>query len=217
MRTLLSALLLLMAGSAVAETRFVDDKLLITLRTGQATTYQILKTLPSGTPLELLEEDGQYSRVRTEDGTEGWVLTQYLSASPIARDRLLRAERRIEQLQTQIDSLKQQLGETRGERNALAKQHKDAADDAEKLRRELNTLQETAARPIKLAQENRQLKEELKSLQQQSSLLESDNERLRDRSERDWFITGAGVLGGGILLGLVLPMLRRRKRNGMFD
>jgi len=216
MRTLTCALLLLFAATAAAETRYVDDQLVITLRTGQATTFQILKTLPSGTPLELLQEEGKYSRVRTQDGTEGWVLSQYLSAEPVARDLLARAEQRLERLERDKRELQQQLATLGKERDTLEREHSDAATQADSLQQELTALRKTAARPIELAQENRELKNSLGELQQQNRLLEADNQRLQDRSQRDWFLTGAGVLGGGIFLGLVLPLLRRKRKEGMF-
>lgn len=217
MRTLLTALLLLVTAAASAETRYVDDKLIITMRTGQGTTYQILKTLPSGSKMELLQDAGKYSQVRTEDGTEGWVLTQYLSATPIARDQLVRAEQKLQQLQEEKRKLQQQLSETGKERDSVSREHKALSSEADKLQSELKRLREVAARPIELAQENSELKDKLDQLQKQNQLIEAENSRLRDRSERDWFMTGAGVLTGGIFLGLVLPMLRRRKKNGMFD
>lgn len=217
MRSLTAALLLFLATTASADVRYVDDTLVITMRTGQGTSFQILKTLPSGTPMELLEEDGKYSLVRTEDGTEGWVLSQYLSDTPIARYRLERAEQQIAQLKAQKKSLQQRLAQTAGERDAIAKTHREISRENEQLREELDRIKQVARRPIELAQENRQLREQLDELQSQSNKLQADNIRLQDRSQRDWFITGAAVLAGGILLGLVLPMLRRRRKSGMFD
>jgi SH3 domain protein len=42
-------------------------------------------------------------------------------------------------------------------------------------------------------------------------MLDEENTSLRDRTNRDWFLAGAGVLFGGILLGLLVPKLRKRK------
>ena len=63
---------------------YVIDQITITLRAGQGTQHQILRTLPSGTPMEVLRvnEDSGYSQVRTKDGVEGWVLSQYLIDEP---------------------------------------------------------------------------------------------------------------------------------------
>jgi SH3 domain protein len=60
------------------------------------------------------------------------------------------------------------------------------------------------------------MKQRIAELETEVSRLDDTNSKLQDRSQRDWFLTGAGVLGGGIFLGLVLPMLRRKKQSG-FD
>ena len=44
--------------AAAANYQYVSDKLVITLRTGQGNTYQILKTLETGTRLEVMETTG---------------------------------------------------------------------------------------------------------------------------------------------------------------
>ncbi|MCW8841276.1 MAG: TIGR04211 family SH3 domain-containing protein [Gammaproteobacteria bacterium] len=217
MRIILIVLMLLFASAAAAETRYVDDKLVITLRTGKGNSYQIVKTLPSGTRLELLEESGDYSRVRTDNGIEGWALNQYLTATPIARDRLVRANQQLERLQAEKEQLQQQLNAISKERAELSRELSGTTNEAQQLREELEELKRVAAKPVELAQQNRQLREQLTTLQQQKGELESDNQRLADRSQREWFITGAAVLGGGIILGLILPLLRRRKKSGMFD
>lgn len=219
MRTLLTTLLLLLAATttAVAETRYVDDKLVINLRTGKANTYRILETLPSGTPLEVLEQDGYYSRVRTSDGIEGWVQSQFLSKTPIAKVRLARTERQLEKLRKAHDELQQQLAALQNEKGELSTERENLSGETQRLREELAELKDVSARPIELAENNRKLKDTINTLQQENQQLVSDNERLKDRSQREWFIVGAGVLLGGIFLGLVLPMLRRKKKSGMFD
>ena len=65
---------------AAADTRYVGDELVITLRQGKGTDYKIIRTLKSGTPFEVLEEGKSYLKVRTEDGVEGYVLRQYVTS-----------------------------------------------------------------------------------------------------------------------------------------
>jgi len=36
---------------------------------------------------------------------------------------------------------------------------------------------------------------------------------LKDRSEREWFVRGAGVVIVGILIGLIVPRLKLRKKS----
>ena len=217
MRIALTALLFLFATSAAAETRYVNDELVITMRTGKATTYQILRTLPSGTPLEVLEEDDKYIRVRTRDGLEGWVLAQYLTNTPVARDRLVQAEKQLSQLQADKQQLQKTLAELKQEKGTVEKEQRSLSAETEKLNKELEHLRNVAARPIELDRQNRELDQKVETLQREIEQLKSENARLQDHTQRDWFLTGAGVLLGGILLGLILPMLRRKKRTGMFD
>jgi SH3 domain protein len=198
----------------LAKTQYVSDHLVITLRTGQGNSFQIIKTLDSGERLEVLEETTSgYTRVRTSDGTEGWVRSQYLDDQPIAREQLATAQARLKSLQEKNQSLAAQLKALQKDNhqlnsslNTLTKQHKEAESD-------LKRLNEVAAKPIMLDKENRDLKEKTISLTNQLQLLKQENQLLKDRSDREWFIAGAGVLLGGILLGLLAPKLRRRKKD----
>jgi SH3 domain protein len=217
MRFIVTLFILLLSTAAVGETRYVNDELIINLRTGQGNTYRILRTLPSGTPLEILEENEQYIYVRTRDGIEGWVGSQYLVNTPIARDRLVQAEKRLSQLQAEKQQLQQALSELKQEKGSVEKEQRTLSAETENLSQELERLRKVAARPFELDRENSELKQHLRSLQNEINQLTSDNSRLQDSSQRDWFLTGGGVLFGGILLGLILPMLRRKKKSGMFD
>ena len=57
-------------GIVCAETQYVSDQLVITLREGQGNEYKIIKMLKTGTPLEIIEESELYLKVRTESGNE---------------------------------------------------------------------------------------------------------------------------------------------------
>ena len=43
--------------------------------------------------------------------------------------------------------------------------------------------------------------------------LKQEMQVLDDRSNREWFMIGGGVLGLGVLLGLLLPIFSRRKKR----
>ncbi len=209
-------ILLLITSMAVAETRYVDDKLVIMMRTGMGNQFQIIETLPSGSRLELLGEEGQYANVRNEAGEEGWVLKQYLTATPVARLRLAAAEKKLQTAQSRSAHLQEQLAALKAEKGQLENEVTSLNTQVAQLQEELTSLRESAARPIELAEENRTLKADIANLQQSEQLLQMRTNRLEDNSQREWFMVGAAVLFGGILLGLILPMLRRKK-TGMFS
>ena len=76
--SLVLALALGLVTTGIAETRYVSDRLDIQMRTGKGTKFRILRMLPSGTAVEVLETDtaNGYTRVRTPGGVEGWVLSR---------------------------------------------------------------------------------------------------------------------------------------------
>lgn len=209
-------LCLLGVTSAWAEpVRYVSDQLVITLRTGQGNQYQILKTLPSGTRLEVLQEgDKGYTQVRTPDGQVGWVLTQYLIDTPIAKQQLATAEKQLNALREQATQNKQQLSQLTEERDTLDAQVKQLTHTNETQARELARLKEVSATPLRLDAENKSLKEKMISLERNLQVITQENQALKDQAEREWFMAGAGVLFAGMLLGLIIPRLRMRKKTG---
>lgn len=75
-------------------------------------------------------------------------------------------------------------------------------------------LQEAAGQAVTLASQNQQLEQQLQTLQAQVDGLRDEAAALRADDRRRWFATGAGVLTAGLMIGLVLPLLRGRKRRG---
>lgn len=213
-RKLLFALcLLLLGGSVFAETKYVVDQIVITLRSGQSNQHQILRTLPSGTKMEVLETGDKYSRVRLADGTEGWVLNQYMTSTPIARHRLAATQKRLVELEAENVRLKEELAAANSKEGDISRQYATLKKEDAKLNEELERLRRVAAKPLQLKNENTRLKKELLDIENEHELVQQENQMLRDSGEREWFLTGAGVIILGIILGLIAPSLRPRKKS----
>ena len=113
-RTLLSVLLLSITLNAQAETRYVSDELEIDMRSGTSNQHRILRMLPSGSALEVLEDDkaSGYSRVQTSSGAEGWILSRYLQTSAPASKRLAETEKKLAELELQSRQRMAKLSES---------------------------------------------------------------------------------------------------------
>lgn len=206
-------LLIAVAGTAVAAPRYVSDQLKISLRTGPSNEYKILKVLQSGTRLQLLEDQGEHLRVQTEDGLEGWVRTQYILEEPTAALKLESVEKRLERLTDDAHTLKEKLSASESQRRDLNAQVVALTRDKNGLETLLADLRQAAAEPLRLREENGAMRDRVAALEAERDRLTGENAHLRDSAYRDWFVTGAAVLGGGIVLGLVLPMLRRKRKT----
>lgn len=206
-------LVLSFSAGAIAQTQYVSDDLQINLRTGQGDQYRITKILSSGTRLTVLEQgEGEWVRVRTQGGDEGWVRAQYLQSEPVARDRLAQAQARIAELTNQQRNLGGQTSTLREENQRLSSELQTAQAEVQRLSTELDELKRISANAVNLNQTNQQLMEERQLLETEIDILQAENERLADDSRQTWFLYGAIAVGIGVILTLLLQGMRSRRR-----
>jgi len=210
-----ASLLLLACGSAIGETRYVSDNLEITMRNGKGTNYGITRMLRSGTAVEVIEDDkaAGYTQVRTSGGKEGWVLSRFLMKGQAARDRLAAAEKKLAELELDNRKKETAMAALTEEKSALEKQLASLEGQSRNVSQELAEIKRTASSALAIDSENKDLKGRVVSLERQLQILQQDNEGLRDRTARDWFMVGAGVVLLGILVGLIIPRIRWRKKS----
>jgi SH3 domain protein len=203
-----------MAG-AQAEVRYVSDRLEIQMRSGKSLQHRILRMLPSGTRLEVLETDAEagWSRVRTPGGKEGWVLTRFLMDNAAARDQLASAQKKLAELEVENGTLKAALDELRNAKGSVEKERTELGRESQRLAQELEEIRRTASSALAIDAENKKLKTQMVAVQREIETLQQENDSLRDRTARDWFMVGAGVIILGILIGLIIPRLRFRRRS----
>ncbi len=213
--SLILVLLIAISGLAQAETRYVSDRLEIQMRTGKGTQFKILRMLPSGTALEVLEVDQQngYSRVRSPGGVEGWVLSRYLMKGKAARDRLAEAEKKLARLELENRKLSGSVGELQNEKGNIDQERGALSKENRKLSQELDAIRRTASSALAIDAENKELKSKIVAYERQAQTLKQENEGLKDRTARDWFMVGAGVIILGMIIGLIIPRIRWRKKS----
>jgi len=108
---------LLVVGTAHAQTSYVTDVFEITLRSGPTNSNKILKMLPSSTAVEVLRSDKDWSLVRAE-GVEGWVLTRYLTGTVPAALQAERFAKENETLRAKMAEMTEKTSATTGENQA---------------------------------------------------------------------------------------------------
>lgn len=211
---------LLMFTHAIAETRYVTDQFEITLRTGSSSSHAIQRMVKSGTLLEVLEQDEEsgYSKVQTSSGVEGWVLTRYLMREPAARTQLQNLVKQVTNNAPQNSSIRSQMDLIKTEYDNANNRIRDLEQDKKQLEHQLNEIKNASANVLAIDAENQQLHQKFTEAKSQLEVLQEQYTRLNDSHEKDWFITGALVLLGGLLLGLIIPKIswQRRSRYGSF-
>lgn len=214
-RFLLLLLCLCGLGQALAETRYITDIAQIELRKGEGTRYKILRYLTSGEAVEELSTNKRtgYSRVRTKDGTSGYILTRQLQDEGGARDRLAATEARLAELQQAPDQLAVKLSQLRSAHEKLTTDHAALEQEKERLEEELAAIKYASINLVAITQERSNLRKRVAGLTGQVADLQQKNRDLKNETNQRWFLIGAGVVTGAILIGLVLPHLRFRRRK----
>lgn len=203
-----------LAGGATPENAYVSDQLVITVRDAPSRAADILMNLRTGDSVLVLERppDSDFVRVRTQSGVEGWSLAQYLMAAPAAAVLLEQIEAesrgqvsRLDAATAKVDALEAELARTGNELEQITRQF-----EAQAL--ELTDIRNAAAGSLALREQNAVLSQRLESIESATTELAAENAALAARTQRDWFIAGAGVLGGGMIIGWILSRISRRKR-----
>jgi len=212
---------------AYADTRYVIDELIITLRAGKSTDHKIVKTLKTGTPLEVLEEDDTYLKVRTSDGSEGYVLSQYISSELPKIKIIENLENEKSSLQKKIQELEEAKSSLQEKYNAIQDKYKvdlseitnksstieqsleQALKNERSLAEKYDTLLAQSENVVEIAAERDQLLEINKKLAADFENLQKINNKISDSRMIKWFLAGGGVF----LFGWIIGKISRKRRS----
>jgi len=96
----------LLTTIAHAETVYVIDELKIGLHEDSTIDSPIIKLVPSGTSLSVIERDNDLIHVQEAGGTKGWINSKYVVADKPGKSRITELEKNNEALQQEIAQLK---------------------------------------------------------------------------------------------------------------
>ncbi len=215
-------------GTSGKDIRYVGDFIVITLRAGMGDEYKVLKVLKTDTPLEVLEEDDNFIRVKTATGEEGWVRSRYV-ASAVPKPIIIEGLRQeINKLKQDIEMLEKNVAEMSRQKNIeieqnenttmqLQKQLKGKENEIAVIKKETgqakskySKLLESSSNVAELVKELEEFKKNNSALNKEIGELKSTNQHLKSKKEElvrlrllKWFLSGGGVLFVGFILGWI--------------
>lgn len=214
---LLALTLLVTAASAAAvEKRYVTDTLWLQLRSGPSTEYRILQAIPSGEHLIFIEEDAEtgYTKVKTDKGLEGFVLTRFLENEPIAKEKLVLANRELERVKAELETTRTQRNQLQSEVEKLKSERSGLGRENTDLEKELERIKSISAGALELDEKARTLTERNQELELQLESISAENAQLHDNRQQTYLLYGGGLVFLGILAGLILPSIRGKRSSG---
>lgn len=207
---LILSFIILTSGMAPAETMFVSDRLEITLRTGPGNNRKIIAMLKSDEALDVLETENEWSRVLLANGKEGWVITRFLTPDQPSRIALETLKQKHDQLLTEIDELRQAKTVLTSEKEKFSAELKQKNNHLAELSKAFETLKAESADFIQLQSDYKNSMTALKQQTQKALELDNEVEKLHWNQNVRWFLSGAGVLLLGFIIGFSTKRQRRR-------
>lgn len=242
MALLMTALILIISGlPAFAETGYVSDMLILSMREGPGREFNVIATLRSNMAVEILEKQPPFLKVETESGDQGWVEAQYITLETpksILAEQLARKvaslekelELALEPQDVQDDIIDADGGADEGEQLALKNELEIIRSEKQALMDETASLKEALAQlkaqysetpqaeaDAERVRENQALKEEIQALKAGSGNKTHDPGDVLKVGMIKWFLSGAGVLIAGWLLGKSMTGSRRKKSGGLLS
>jgi len=195
LKYLFTIVALLISSVAISAPRYVSDDIYIYLHSGPSLEFRITGTVKSGDRVETLKYNKatKFTRIKTSHGKVGWVKNSELQTNLTAKLLLPKVQKDLKLAQDKLANIanknKQKMA---GNVDTIIQQEKLITN----LRRERSSLQNSIM--------------ELKERNLELDLLQSTKD---DRVKMEWMINGGGVLIFGLIIGLILPFIPRRKKR----
>ncbi len=206
------ALLLINTVASAQSFVYITDQVDIPMRSEKTFSDNIVRSLSSGSKLEILQatEDG-WTQVKFENST-GWIISRYLSNNPPARAQLEKLRQSYNANKLLITKLAERKDALESEVKTLKEKNTKLSIQTNKSKSEKEHIEQVYKDALKLEHLNEKITTENLQLKTEIQLLKNNNTATEESSSRNWFITGSFVLFFGILIGFIFPNFVNRRR-----
>jgi SH3 domain protein len=213
MKSFIVFFIVLFSTVVQAETMYVYDIIKITVRTRPGVNNKIVAMIKSGERVELLkpeEPEKDWSLVRITNGKEGWVLSRFLT--PKEPDGLVldRLEKEYNLLKNQAVSMIEENKVYKKENEKLNSELKTNKEISKKIKSSYETLKKESAEFLELKSNYEKTSSKLIEHTKKAKKLEEELTKLLLHQNIKWFLSGAGVLLLGFVIGFSTKRQRRR-------
>ncbi|NTU73996.1 SH3 domain-containing protein [Candidatus Roizmanbacteria bacterium] len=208
--------------------RYVSDVLVINIKNRLEKPYEVVATVQSDDPVQIIEESGNYLKIETADGKQGWIAKHYLKSEMPKALLIKQLKQEVTDLKDQLSSKHIATSETVGGEkspdNSLCKELQQKLSDAEKhiaqLQDDLYAQQHRSPEPstspselmineVLIATDQLEQNPEnyallISEYEKQGKLISELQKTLSKKDDQTrflWFGAGAAVFAIGLLVG----------------
>ncbi len=207
---IIAILLVLLPAVVHAEKKYINDLLEITLRTGQGIDHKIIEIVKSGQMVEVLKPGDQWTKIRRLNGTEGWVVSRFLTSNKPNILLLKELQEKHEAIVIRTDSQLEEIAKLQEDNKELRSKLTVSAKTLNDLNNSYETLKKESGEFLQFKSNYNKATAQLTKQKQKIQKYEEELSKLEQRQIFRWIFTGAGILFLGFLIGLSGKRQRRR-------
>lgn len=196
---------------------YVSDTLQIPLRRGAGNEYRIIRMLNAGSPIKVLTSEGNWVRIQYKhnDSVEvGWIDKIAVQNQPPASMLLEEEKKRYSRLENRYKSMEEEFQELKKQSTDNSQIAQNLNQENFELNKELEHIKSISSKALALDAEAEEMKKTIKTLEADNLVMKQQLSQAEDAVQRQWFLTGAGVLLIGLILG---RFFRVPKKRGSWD
>ena len=199
------------AMPVAAEVMYVGDITKLNVRENRGANSNIIRTLPSGEKVEVMTFSSGWTNIRLSDGTQGWVVSRYLSKDKPPDVQIEELKKQLETRHREIEELKAENERLKSESQTLASRLDENMDKLAVIQNAYGSLKDDSRDYLGLKKKYDRLTLEINK---KTSRIKALEQRVSDTYLSfaiKWFLVGAGVL----LIGFLLGNRTKRKRSSL--
>jgi SH3 domain protein len=201
---------LFLSAAASAETKhYINDSMTITMRTGPGTDRKIISLLGVGQEVEILQSQNEWTMVRLPNGKEGWVISRFITDQTPNDIQLKVLQKRSSDLQTKAASLIEENRTLNADNKKLSADLKTNETKLKNLASTYEALKKDSKHFLELQDKYKASTTKLSEQTQKAQKYEDELTKLLWNQNIKWFLSGAGVLVLGFIIGFSTKRQRR--------
>ena len=180
------------------------------MRTEPGADRKIIAMLNIGQKVEVLEPGDDWTLIQLQDGKKGYVLSRFLTSKTPSSIELNTLKNNHETLKVKAASLLEENNELKSNNEALNAELAGTRTELQNLKSDFEVLKKDSSQFLELQAKYKKTTSQLEGQTKKAEKVEAELNKLIWNQNVKWFLSGAGVLLIGFLIGLSTKRQRRR-------
>ena len=202
--------LILFSTPVLAENKYISDTVKITMRTGPGKDRKIISLLRIGTKVEVVQPGDEWTLVRLANGKEGWVINRFLTDKIPSDIELSILKSKYQALKASASKVQERNSLLKAENETLTREFSVSRKKLQKTTNDYEALKAESKEFLELQSKFKAASSKLAEQTKKAEKFEDELTKLLWNQNIKWFLSGAGVLILGFIIGFSTKRQRRR-------